>query len=434
MTISLFRSVAGQYQDLRGLNTVSMMNMISHQIEDQIIGHSMPVDFYAGFQRFSYFPAQLRRYGQLGATCRRVFVFGIADVKPPRIPGVEFIDIAPSSPLAREWFLLVDTPQFWTTLLTQEIEGRDVLSGGRQFDGIWSYDERVVERVSLLISQINGGIYQPLHNRNYEQQSRHIAEINARMIGMLERSKLTSGRRWIRLCTMQKCAELLASQQQPTLILHEVARLLHMIFKAPSVVIAMHNGGDSFSTIAAEGEGSSGTTVRAGEGPSGRATEGSLVRVDDMRKNRERDVLIPGAQSLLAVPICGRRGILGVITLGSNETSQWDEEDAAAVTAMAALLASMVEQRITTDSGIGTQSDHARTLGQAVLKLRGPLNRLQDLHHELRQEGPYTDAQLSLLGQTETLTAVLAQIVGGSKLPPPFDIAMRHQPQFDLAL
>lgn len=112
MDISLFRSIANQYQSLRQVNTVSMMNLISHQIEDQIIQHGLPVDFYAGFQRFSHFPDQMRRYARLGTVCRRVYVFGIADCQPPSIPGIEFLPLLPGSALTREWFLFVNTPSF----------------------------------------------------------------------------------------------------------------------------------------------------------------------------------------------------------------------------------------------------------------------------------------------------------------------------------
>ncbi|HEY9297144.1 MAG TPA: DICT sensory domain-containing protein, partial [Phormidium sp.] len=109
MDISLFRSIASQYQDLRSVHSLATMNVISHLIEDQILNHKLTVDLYAGFQRFSDFSEQLPRYMRLGDMCRRVFVFGVADIQPPSIPGIEFIELSPTSALGRERFLLVNT-------------------------------------------------------------------------------------------------------------------------------------------------------------------------------------------------------------------------------------------------------------------------------------------------------------------------------------
>lgn len=52
---------------------------------------------------------------------------------------MEFIELNPTSALAQEWFLFVDTSDFWATLIAKEIDRQS----DRQwrFDGIWSYDD-----------------------------------------------------------------------------------------------------------------------------------------------------------------------------------------------------------------------------------------------------------------------------------------------------
>ncbi|MBC8163089.1 MAG: GAF domain-containing protein [Roseiflexaceae bacterium] len=417
MSVSLFRSIAGQYNELRDVNTVAMMNAISHHIEDQIIEHRMPVDFYAGFQRFSCFPAQMRRYGQLGACSRRVYVFGIPDVKPPSIPGIEFIEISPSSPLAREWFLLVDTPDFWTTLLTQEVEGRDTVSGGRKFDGLWSYDAEVIERASLLMSQIMGTVYQPVRQRNYIAQSQHIAEINSRMIGVLERTKLISNRHWRHLCTLHKVAELLASERRQAELYSGIARVIQTYFNAPNAVIALGEGAGVFSAVAAEGDGVGTSMVRTGLNPSGRAVEiAAPVLIRDMRKEREREPLLPTAQSLLAVPIVGRSGVLGLIVIGSDETQAWSDQDVQTIAAVAAILAAVVEKN--GNATATAQLEQARRIEQAVAKLRGAFVHLADIQQELALSGDFSPAQQHLLEQATALTKSLGQIIGAGSLQP----------------
>ncbi|MBC8078505.1 MAG: GAF domain-containing protein [Chloroflexales bacterium] len=345
MSISLFRSVANQYQGLRSVTTVSMMNTISRLIEDQVINHTMPVNFYAGFERFSNFPAQLRRYGRLGATCRRVYVFGVADVRPPSIPGVEFIDIAISSPLAREWFLLVDTPDFWATLLTQEVDGQDAIRGGRQFDGIWSFDEQIVDRASLLLSQEMGLPYTPVVKRNYTSQMTNVAEINSNMVGLLENTRLVGHRRWKRIATTQKVVELALKNQPLNATLAEVAGTLHTIFGASDVAIVLADAKNNFSVASVTGAAVAGIVDQAGNGPIAQAImQRRAVKVLDTRQSRMREPALPSALSVYAAPILGKSAIYGVVAIGSPDAQQWSDEDSDMLTAVAHALSSIIDR------------------------------------------------------------------------------------------
>jgi signal transduction histidine kinase len=183
MDISLYRMIPPEAGSSAFVNSVSLMNVISHEIEDTVINNRLPVDFYAGFQRFSFFIRQFRRYQRLAAVCRRVYVWGIPDVDPPPMPGVEFIPVSPDMELAREWFLVVDTPQFYTALLTrEETYGQELPKGARRFRGIWTYDPDLVGRAYLLISQILGQNFRPNLTRDYEQQNRHVVQISNRLV------------------------------------------------------------------------------------------------------------------------------------------------------------------------------------------------------------------------------------------------------------
>ncbi|MEM7033795.1 MAG: DICT sensory domain-containing protein [Chloroflexota bacterium] len=132
---SLFNLISTEFTGLLSVNTVDVMNIISHQIEDTVINHKLPVDFFAGFQRYSFLNRQRARYERLARIARRVFVFGIPDDKTPDIPGIEYIPLDASDSLAQEWFLVINTPNFYTALMTREVEGRDVITGGRRFEG-----------------------------------------------------------------------------------------------------------------------------------------------------------------------------------------------------------------------------------------------------------------------------------------------------------
>jgi len=425
MSISLFRAIAGQYQNLRTVNTVTMMNVISHEIEDQVINQQMPVDFYAGFQRFSNFPQQLRRYSRLGAVCRRVYVFGVPDVRPPVIPGIEFIELDPTSALAREWFVLVDTSDFWTILAAQEMGGRDQVMGGRRFDGVWSYDTTVVERASLLISQELADFYEPVATRHYDRQSAAIATISGNLIKSLEQSQIVNRRRWVQLCTLHTFAEaVLKGYTTPALLVNhcpghlfeDIMQTLRTVFGAAAVSIALHDRNGGYATVAVEGDGSNGhQTLYPGEGPSGQAiNQGRAILVPDTRRQQEQDTLLPAAASLIAAPIIGRRNKYGVIAVGGAEANQWNEEDTRTVQTLARMLAAVIEQNMELNQS-QTQADaYTRNLEQAVQRLRQPVGYLLSLTQQLRDAGTLNSAQQETLTQFELLTGSLARVLGVS--------------------
>lgn len=423
MSVSLFRAVAGQYQQLRHLNSVSMMNTISHLIEEQVIHHEMAVDFYAGFQRFSNIAVQQRRYERLAAVCRRLYVFGIPDVRPPRIPGVEFISLDTSAPLAREWFLVVDTPDFWTALLTQEAEGRDEVTGARRYDGVWSYDATVVERASLLISQELGGTFKPIGVRNYEQQSAQIGEIGAQMAGYLESSRLSRHRQWAQLATLHNFAGAIAKLPPsplllingcPAHLLQAAVEVLRSLFGATSVSISLHQDGDVYKAVVVDGTSATGgQTFAAGEGPTGRAISGGEpLLIADALRGRERDPLLPDAPTLITAPIVGARQIYGAITVGGERSHLWSEEDCTTVMSLASLLASAIEQRGTGDTVTNARLDRAQRIEQALVRLRQPIGHLRSLQHRLVEEGNLNGRQAATVEQMDALTSTLAQSLG----------------------
>lgn len=396
MDISLFRSVASQYQHIRRVNTVSMMNVISHQIEDQVIQHKLSVDFYAGFQKFSNFPDQLRRYSRLGAICRRVYVFGVADSEPPSIPGVEFIEISPSSVLSREWFLLVNTSSFWTTLVAQEVDGRDITTGGRRFDGLWSFDEQVVDRISLLISQVMESSYQPIRQRNYEQQNIHISDVSSRMLGMLEQVVLNSQRRRVHLRTLQQFAE--TSSNNPDNLLEDTAEILHSIFGATGVVIAgLNPSKEDYSVCAVAGDANGkGWKMPVSEGLIGRAIQQArLIQVTSVRQRHESDPLLPTAKALIAAPIIEGQ-VYGAIAISNTESNQWDEDDGQTLMAIARMLAIHLRQIDNSVSG-PTEQLSTHELQQAVVEQQEAVVHLLTLQKKLRSLGNLTPIQLEVL-------------------------------------
>ena len=337
MDISLFRSIAGQYGELCRTQSVEIMNVISHQIEDQIIQHRLAVDFYAGFQRFSHFPDQLRRYSRLGTVCRRVYIFGIPDHQPPKIPGIEFIELSATSALAKEWFLFVNTSDFWATLIAQEIESHGS-SDGRKFDCLWSYDEVVIDRIGLLMSQIMETMYEPTTQRSYGKQNIHIAEINSRLLNLIQHSETASQRRWQQLRTLHEIASITLSS--PMQLLQDVATILNSIFGAAGVAIAFKANNKLYTVPVMEGEANRRHwKLPLSEGLSGHAMlQNRLIHIRDTIQRGEVEMLLPSTRSLLAAPIVSNH-TYGAIVVGALEADAWDVEDGKTLTTIARTVA-----------------------------------------------------------------------------------------------
>jgi DICT domain-containing protein len=181
--VSLYRTIPASVGDAVFVNSVPLMNVISHELEDIVVNNSLPVDFYTGFQRFSFFMRQIQRYKRLAAVCRRVYVWGVPDIDPPTIPGIEFMPLTADMELAREWFLVVNTPSFFSALLTREVTyGQQLPKGARRFRGVWTYDPALVDRAFLIVSQLTGQNFRPVVERDFERQSRYIGQISNRLV------------------------------------------------------------------------------------------------------------------------------------------------------------------------------------------------------------------------------------------------------------
>jgi DICT domain-containing protein len=428
VAISLFRAVAHQFRDLRRINNLKTMNVVSHLIEEQVLLHGLPITFYAGFQRLSNVAAQRRRYERLASVCQRVYLFGANDAPPPPIAGVEYVALAPDDPLAREWFLVVDTPGFWTALLTEELSEAGV-AGERRYDGIWSYDQRVTERARLLLSQHLGGFFEPTRERDHERQSGHVSEISRRLLGHLEGADALGQRRWLQLYTLQKFAEALAANQRILGLAETLARLMHTVFGADDAALAIRVSGTRAVVASAHGGPADERDLPLNDGPSGEAfRRGELVVLPNARRSRKLDPLLPSAQSLIAAPVVGRRRTYGVLTVATSQDGGWGAEDGPAVLALAGLLAGALDQRADSLHEVALRIEQSRAVEQSVDRLRQFTAQLSELQRELRLLGGagLTPTQRMALERAEALADELARDIAPPDEPPPARLPSRR--------
>lgn len=125
---------------------------LSHAVETAAAQAAAPGRLFAGFQRFSFFAREAGRYAQLTAAYNGCWIFGVADVDLPAIPGVTPIAIPPHSPLASEWFVIADGPAFGMALLTADTNGFAIADNSRRFMGILTADTSIVRAAATRLT------------------------------------------------------------------------------------------------------------------------------------------------------------------------------------------------------------------------------------------------------------------------------------------
>jgi DICT domain-containing protein len=104
---------------------------------------------YAGFERLSNMEPIIDRYMRIADVSERVYVFGEPDWKPPRHPNLRVIRLCGDARLAREWFVVADSPSFRAALVGFDEEGFSSPDPeGRVFNAFKTHDPALVARLA----------------------------------------------------------------------------------------------------------------------------------------------------------------------------------------------------------------------------------------------------------------------------------------------
>lgn len=147
---------------------LTIMNTISHAIEERVIRDSVPTEVYAGFQRLSLLKPQTRRYRALCSVASHVLAYGLNDLAEddrlfshPRLLPLSF-EPRLGTGLEAFWFVVTNHPRLTTALVARHVGG-DLWSrsqGARTYTGFWTFDAAVVEQVVTILRQGARMVYQ----------------------------------------------------------------------------------------------------------------------------------------------------------------------------------------------------------------------------------------------------------------------------------
>ncbi len=168
------------------------MLIASYEIENALIIDKVRARVFAGFQRMSHFLPQVKRYRLLAPNAESVYVFGVMDAEPPSIRNVHYVPLAESDQLAREWFVLADSPDYYSLLTTEETSKADTPADERIFWGVWSYDDDMITDIQEWLTNLVGA--RPLADvparRNYRRQLGLMSNAMIRLSQLLMKSMM----------------------------------------------------------------------------------------------------------------------------------------------------------------------------------------------------------------------------------------------------
>ena len=105
---------------------------------------------YAGFERLSRMEGVVDRYMRIADVSERVYVFGEPDWRPPRHPNMRVVEISAAARLAREWFVVADSPALSVALVGFDEEGFNAraVPEERNFAALKTHDPALARRLA----------------------------------------------------------------------------------------------------------------------------------------------------------------------------------------------------------------------------------------------------------------------------------------------
>jgi DICT domain-containing protein len=158
------------------VNHVHSMRVISHEIEDGLSQAQSTGELFAGFQKLSHFLPHVKRYRALAKKGIKIWIFGIPDITPPTIDGLQYIYLTEKHALSNEWFVIANATEFFSALIVEELTdaspfSRPVAKKETLFRGYWTFDQTQIEDL-LLQMKIELGfedwVITKAAERNYE--------------------------------------------------------------------------------------------------------------------------------------------------------------------------------------------------------------------------------------------------------------------------
>lgn len=370
MSTSLFTTLVSHDPSLAvPLTRVSLQNLWQ-QCCTYIEKHQLPVTCYLGVQRFSNTLPYLDQYAHLSRYGVHIIVFGVADIDVKPVFGVTYAPLSENSPLAHEWFVLIDSPTFWITL----VAGPSVMPmSPRQSDpsvGIWSDDVDIIDQAVHHLIPLLGYTPHSAHERNNAEHLRARTFLTQAYARDFEQHARSNYQTTQYLMLLHQLIDAL-NDPSPITVQHIPVHLFTVMIDllttglcATEVVITLRNHDGSYLVVATHGCDSAVVTLpHPDPNPSSKAlSEGNVIHVVDAFQTDCPDPLLHDARSILAAPLLGKEQPYGTITIGHPHPLQFTSTDGKMLKILTTLLGTYIDQH----QVLGTTSDLPLPIEQSM--------------------------------------------------------------------
>lgn len=129
---------------------VPCLEYVSLLIENQLLLRAARTGrIYAGFEKLSRLEPIIDRYLRIADLSERVYVFGENDWLPPRHPNMQPIQLESETRMAREWFVIVESPGARLALIATDETGWDApVLEDRMFRALVTRDAELIANLA----------------------------------------------------------------------------------------------------------------------------------------------------------------------------------------------------------------------------------------------------------------------------------------------
>lgn len=147
---NISRTVFDAHPTIRFRTQAPCMEYLSLLIENALLLRTHRAGrIYVGFEKLSCMKPVADRYLRIADISEHVYAFGEADWTPPRHPNMKFVKIDSEMKLARELFVIADSPVLRMALVGIDEDGFDAQTHDeRNFRAFKSHDPFIVSQLA----------------------------------------------------------------------------------------------------------------------------------------------------------------------------------------------------------------------------------------------------------------------------------------------
>ena len=303
---------------------IDLLNLLSAQLEQTLLYNQLDVHLFVSLQTFRAFELYAARYQDLAHICRQITVFGESDIRPRRMPNIEFIALPSSSQLIKERFIIINHAKWQAMLLGQETpETQGRMERQRIYQGRLTFIPKVVKKSSMLAAALAGLSAPPKPKVDPFSQQELNAQFVTRLLLLPSQIKVDYSQVLQELTPIVTVTKQIAQQTTFVARLEEWMRQGALLTNAKRVTLYLHEGNMLRPIVSTERLDSLGSLL-TNQSLIGRSVTSKRMIVASPAE-AQQEASYTDCHSLVAIPIVNqrRKKVWGTIVFEANQRNIW---------------------------------------------------------------------------------------------------------------